>query len=292
MKIRLYLLGYKGYKILSDIIRVYGSKVINVVIVEVDKKIQNDYSNEIKEICKSNSIKILSRNEDISFTNLISLAIGWRWLIDEARVKRLIVLHDSILPKYRGFNPLVSALINGEREIGVTALYASSNYDQGDIIFQSISHIKYPLRIKDAIEIISENYTEVVFKIIESLLNNEELPRKSQNESESSYSLWRNDEDYHIDWKWDSAKLKRFIDAVGYPYLGAYLIIDGEKFRVIEAEEFNDVVIENRDPGKIIFFDNYFPVVVCEQGLLKIIKMVKEIDGTEYQLNKLRVRFQ
>ena len=62
-------------------------------------------------------------------------AIGWKWIIDNT--SQLIVLHDSLLPKYRGFSPLVNSLINGDTLTGVTALFASSEYDKGEIIEQA-----------------------------------------------------------------------------------------------------------------------------------------------------------
>ena len=49
---------------------------------------------------------------------------------------KLIVFHDSVLPKLRGFNPLVTSLINGYEEIGVTVLYGTEDFDRGEIILQ------------------------------------------------------------------------------------------------------------------------------------------------------------
>ena len=84
------------------------------------------------------------------------LAIGWRWLI--SGTENLIVLHDSLLPKYRGFAPLVNSLINGEQEIGVTAIWAGPEFDAGEIIFQEKAGICYPIKIQEAIEIVSGLY--------------------------------------------------------------------------------------------------------------------------------------
>ncbi len=286
--IRLYLLGYKGFKVLSEIISIYGSHTIDLVIIGEDKNTQNDFSNEIKEICDSNFIKNINRKEDNQTTDLYSLAVGWRWMIDKNRIKNLIVLHDSILPKYRGFNPLVTSLINGDSQIGVTALFASEKFDDGDIIYQSVENISYPIKIKTAIEIISKNYTEVSLEIIKTLVQGKELPRIKQKDKEATYSLWRDENDYHINWTWESIQIKRMIDAVGDPYLNAYTLIEGETIRIIDSEIYEDIEIVNREPGKIIFYDNNSPVVVCGKGLLKITKLVK--NKSEYSLNKIRLR--
>ena len=63
----------------------------------------------------------------------------------------LIVIHDSILPTYRGYLPLVSQLIDGQKEIGVTAILANENFDEGDIVHISKTKINYPITINDAI---------------------------------------------------------------------------------------------------------------------------------------------
>ena len=52
----------------------------------------------------------------------------------------MIIFHDSLLPKYRGFAPLVNSLINQEKEIGVTAIKASQNYDEGDTVTDNIGN--------------------------------------------------------------------------------------------------------------------------------------------------------
>ncbi|MNR68019.1 hypothetical protein D3C85_1923110 [compost metagenome] len=51
----------------------------------------------------------------------------------------------------------------------------------------------------------------------------------------------------------------------------------------------NDVFIENRVPGKIIFFEKNMPVVVCGQGLLRL-ESIEDDNGNVLEINKLRTR--
>jgi methionyl-tRNA formyltransferase len=197
-----------------------------------------------------------------------------------------------LLPRYRGFAPLVSALINGDKELGVTALYANEKFDRGDIIAQKCIEISYPMRISEAITVISDLYVDIVLDIVSNILRGNSILGTKQDESKATYSLWRDDDDYAIDWGLDSARIERFINATGYPYKGAMSMIKGKLARIIEVEQTDDVIIENRTSGKIIFSDNGFPVVVCGKGLLKIKKMIWE-DGTDaLPLKKFRSRFQ
>ena len=46
-------------------------------------------------------------------------------------------------------------------------------------------------------------------------------PQKKQNEKEASYSLWRDEEDYFINWSLGAKTIERTINATGFPYSGA-----------------------------------------------------------------------
>ena len=289
--ITLLLMTYKGYKVLEHLIKQDLHHILDSVVVGEDKATENDYSDEIIALCKKHTVKFFRRKENYTITSKYSLAVSWRWLIPTENTE-LIVLHDSLLPKYRGFAPLVNQLINGERTIGLTAIKASDQYDRGPIIMQQSVSIQYPVKIKDAIEIISDLYSSITANIFRAVANESKLIFIPQDESLASYSLWRDEDDYRVDWTQDSSDIVRFIDAVGYPYLGASTHLEENKIRIYDAEVYPDVHIVNRDPGKIIFFDNDRPVVVCSTGLVKIVDARFDDTGASiFPLNKFRLRF-
>lgn len=290
MKIILFLMNEKGKKALEAIVKSYSPDIVECVIGSRDQNVQNDYYEDILSTCTKNNIIFFDRNEydENNKTNLYKFAIGWRWLIKNS--ENLIVLHDSILPKYRGFAPLVNALINQENEIGVSAIFANSEFDKGDILGQKKITITYPITIMQAIVEVSKLYQQLIIEVIEKL-SNHSLISLAQTESEASYSIWRDEEDYHINWNNNATDIIRFIDAVGFPYTGAFSIINNEKVRILEASEFDDVVIENRHIGKVIFIDQGCPIVICKTGLIKIEKMVSEEGDNLLPMRKHRVRF-
>lgn len=290
-KISLYLMTNKGFTLLESIIQKFGTAIIDCVITAQDKNIQNDYFNEIIALCKTNGIKCYNRSEKFQINSSFSFAISWRWLISIAKDNRLIVFHDSILPRYRGFAPLVNSLINKESEIGVTALYATESYDCGDIIGQLSSKINYPIKIEEAIKINNENYINLAQIIIKKIMAGDSLVASVQEESNASYSLWRDEDDYIIDWKSNSTDILQFIYSVGFPYNGASTLMDGKLVRILDAELMKDVKIENRVPGKIIFVQQGYPVVVCGEGLLKIKKIIDGEGVDLIPINKFRIRF-
>ena len=84
------------------------------------------------------------------------LVIGWYYMIPDSIMqipsKGAIGIHASLLPKYRGNAPLVWAIINGEKETGISLFYFDKGVDTGDIIAQKNFSIEDTDTIKDILE--------------------------------------------------------------------------------------------------------------------------------------------
>jgi methionyl-tRNA formyltransferase len=291
MKVSLFLMTKKGFHVLNSLVYNDMKSYIELVIIGEDKNIVDDYANEIKQLCEENKIKYTKERSSVRITTAFALTISWRWLIPTDEGFQLIVLHDSLLPKYRGFSPLVNSLINGEKEIGVTAIIADKQFDRGDIIAQEKVTINYPIKINEAIDLITVLYSKLTISIIQYLANGVSFEAVVQKEEDASYSVWRDEDDYKINWNKDAKEIKRFIDAVSYPYKGAFTFMDGNKVIVADAYCIEDLNIENRDVGKILFNDITGPIVICAKGLLKVTKLTT-IEGTDIlPIKKFRTRF-
>lgn len=292
-KIVLNLMTEKGYEVLKIICKY--KKFILFVTVGMDKNLKNDFSEEIKSLCVDNNIDFYypDNQPEIDKTNYV-IAVSWRWMINHP-TNKLIVFHDSLLPKYRGFSPLVNMLIKGERKIGVSVIFGSEEYDKGAIISQKSTNISYPIKIQQAIKINNENYKSLALELIEKIASDKNILSIPQNDSEASYSIWRNKDDYYIDWNKSSEEIKRLIDAVGTPYSGARSkLSDGDEIIISDAEIYPDLMCEMRHIGKVIFIEQGCPVVICGSGLLKITNasFIDPISSPKpLILKKLRSRF-
>ena len=291
-KYLLLLSTLKGLAVLESAIK--SNIFIKKVIIIKDSNSQNDYCLDIINLCKKNLINFtLNKNDFEVEENDIVIAVSWKWLI-KCPINQLIIFHDSLLPKYRGFAPLTNMLINGEKKIGVSVIFGHKDYDAGKIITQKSIKIDYPLKIENAILLICEVYKELSNKIfktkIEHLINNS----KTQNEDDASYSIWRDENDYIIDWKQPSDVIKRFVDAVGFPYQGAKTYLDKTEILIDEVSIIKDLKLTNRHVGKVIFVEKGKPIIICGRGLLKIEK-AKMKDGNSFKklfpLKKFRARF-
>ncbi len=294
MKVLIYALGMKGYALIESLIT-SGLPIQLECCIGSDSDVVNDYSHEIESICKKNNIQCYFHNknsQNIHFDFDIIFAAGWRKLIKLQNYSRLVVFHDSLLPAYRGFAPLVTSLLNKEKVVGVTALLANQRYDTGDIIAQLKCEIHYPTKIAYEIERVSSLYGDLGKKILHNLIFfNKELKGTSQDEAKASYSLWLDEDDYKIDWSKSSEQILHFINCVGYPYKGAKTFIEGASVRIFSAETEKDINIINRSPGKVIFMNGIFPIVVCGIGLLKITEIKNDLGESILPLKRFRTRF-
>lgn len=264
------LMTEKGLFVLKHMLQNHKGLIRHVVVGE-DPYVQDDFSQKIIIECRSQDVDCFFRQSAPEVNeNDLQFCVSWRWLMED--FKNVIVFHDSLLPKYRGFSPLVNMLINGESQIGVTALFAAEKYDCGPIIAQSSCSIDYPITISEAINRIKHNYAMLIDKLVGQLKSGS-LSGCMQDESGASYSIWRDSDDYFIDWNLPSQNIRRFIDAVGAPYDGALSYAsDGNLYRITDAEEIDDIICEIRHAGKVVFFDGSSPVIICGSGLLKLNK--------------------
>ncbi|QLY27038.1 methionyl-tRNA formyltransferase [Bdellovibrio sp. KM01] len=293
MKIGIFSLGQKGFSVVEALSKCLKDGHTVVVVVGKDHNVLSDYSLETITLCEKlglrfevgNTFNMQAENCDLVF------AAGWRWMIRDIPQDILIVFHDSLLPRYRGFAPLVNSLLNRESEVGVTALYGGEKFDTGNIIAQQRMKIEYPTFIHHEIQRISKMYGELAAHVYNIMIMQNNRPSGVvQNEDHATYSLWRDDDDYRIDWSLDATEIAHFVSCVGYPYLGACSKVGAEKYRILEVVVVPDVKVENRSSGKVIFIESGMPIVVCGSGLLRIEKMVSE-DGERVNWNKIRTRF-
>ena len=201
-----YVVGYKGLHVLSEFVERVGAASVCFVVAAKDSGVARDYFAEIQAFSKKNNLQFYGpedlKNSDPPEADL-KFAIGWRRMlpVDD----NLVVFHDSLLPKYRGFAPLVNSLVAGEKTIGVTALKAAENYDSGPIVSQQTADISYPIKIAAAIERVIPLYADLAVSVYTEFTNSGKLTSRDQDEELASYSPWRDESDYLIPWSESSA---------------------------------------------------------------------------------------
>ncbi len=147
---KLVLFGYQtwGHRLLEALLDSRHEVVLVVTHPPGDDAYTTIWSDSVQELAEQHAVPVLVKNQpDEEAVRRVReadadvlVACSWRtWIPPEIfKAPRLGTLnvHDSLLPKYAGFAPLVWALINGETEVGITAHVMDDELDRGDIILQ------------------------------------------------------------------------------------------------------------------------------------------------------------
>jgi methionyl-tRNA formyltransferase len=141
----------------------------------------------------------------------------------------------------------VTALIKGGREIGVTAFSPTAAVDEGPMFAQRSVALSYPIKIEAALRLQTDLMTEIAVEIVEKWRAGI-LQAKNQQKTNATYSIWRDDADYEIDWSNSADQIERFVNSVGYPYSGARTTVGGiDAIRVLDVTVVPDLCFEIRD---------------------------------------------
>ena len=156
-------------------------------------------------------------------------------------------VHASLLPKYRGAAPIQWAVIDGEKESGVTTMMMDVGLDTGDMLEQKA----IPLDEKETGGSLFDKLSALGGSMILSTLKGLEdgtITRTPQGESGTSYAKMLTKEMGHIDWTKDAASIERLVRGLN-PWPSAYTSYAGKTMK-IWAADVADLPGE-RTPGKI-----------------------------------------
>ena len=199
----------------------------------------------------------------------------YRYIIPESLIriapKGAINLHPSLLPKYRGRASINWAIVNREKEVGLTAHYIDGGVDTGDIIEQIRIKIDNQTYIGDLLEKYYPIYKEITQKTLNKILSENGVITTKQNDS-SLYPIYpkRTPEDGLIDWTKSIDDIYALIRAVSKPYPGAYTYFNDSKLiiwkAVLKFEIVSSLLI---NAGDIAEIDNKL-FVKCVEGFLEL----------------------
>lgn len=283
VSVGLYVMNEKGLAVTRSALSFLDRGLeISHITTAPARGMEDDSDKEISRLGKEAGIPVFSRAHPPDYKGTLSIAAGWRWMLG---INNLVVLHDSLLPRYRGHSPLITALLNGEPEVGVTAFMARDEPDTGPIITQRSMPVAYPTRMREVLNRIVHLYGEITDQMFDALVDGAMLTYAEQDHTKATYSLWRTELDYRIDWSWDAHRIKRLIDAASDPYPGAWTTIaehpedhwTGRIVRILDARIIDDKRIEDRRPGKVFNASGLPPfAVVCGTGMIEITEMELE----------------
>lgn len=142
-------------------------------------------------------------------------------------------IHASLLPKLRGAAPIQWAVINGEKESGITLMQMDAGLDTGDILFREAVPID-PQETGDSLyEKLARLGGEMIVRHLPAIGRGEVTP-VPQREEESSYAPMLRKEMGQIDWSLPAEVIERRLRGM-LPWPGAFTTLDGRVLKIWRA---------------------------------------------------------
>ena len=180
----------------------------------------------------------------------------------------ILVVHPSLLPKYRGASPIQGAIANGDKQVGVTIIKMDEKIDHGLIVSQFKEETK-PDDTTDTLRArLFERSKDVIVEMIEPYLQGKIKP-KEQNHDEATYTKIITKQDGFIEaerFTSEAAKAERFIRAM-QPWPQAWTFIGKKRLKILKAHLENgklvldEVQLEGKNPVSWKEFKMGYPEV-------------------------------
>lgn len=141
-----------------------------------------------------------------------------------------INVHASLLPKYRGAAPIQWAVIDGEKESGVTIMQMDEGLDTGDMLAKAI----VPLDEKETGGSLFDKLSEAGGRLcVETLakLEKDEITPEKQGESPTAYASMLDKKMGNIDWNKSAVVIERLVRGLN-PWPSAYTHLDGKTLKI------------------------------------------------------------
>ena len=179
-----------------------------------------------------------------------------------------INVHASLLPAYRGAAPIQWAVINGDKESGVTIMRMDEGVDTGDMINKVI----VPLNEKETggslFDRLSESGAKLLVETLPMLEDGSAVFEKQPEESTTPYAAMISKKMGELDWAKSATELERLIRGLN-PWPSAFSHLNGKTLKIWEAsvEEENG---EKKAPGTVLQADAKGFRIQTGEGILKI----------------------
>ncbi|MCU5775651.1 bifunctional UDP-4-amino-4-deoxy-L-arabinose formyltransferase/UDP-glucuronic acid oxidase ArnA [Erwiniaceae bacterium BAC15a-03b] len=175
-------------------------------------------------------------------------------------------LHGSLLPKYRGRAPLNWALVNGERETGMTLHRMTQCADAGDILAQQ----SVKIADEDNAMTLHQKLLDCAAELLRASLpaiKQGRVDGVAQNEAEATVVRRRTPEDGRINWALSAWEIHNLVRAVTDPWPGAFAYAGAAKFIIWKSRVLADLA--QAKPGTVLSADPF--VIACEEGALEVL---------------------
>jgi len=218
-------------------------------------KIAKEHSIPIEQSKNINSAEYLNRISKYNAEIFVSMSFDQIFKAETYNIPvfKTINCHAGKLPYYRGRNILNWALINDEKEFGITVHYVDEGIDTGDIILQDI----YPITDEDDYgTLLNRAYdgcADILYRAIKKIQDNSVTRVKQKDISPvGMYCGKRDVGDEILNWNQTSREVFNFVRAISKPGPQARSWIDGKEIQINKVRLIEGAPIYKNNPGQIL----------------------------------------
>lgn len=187
--------------------------------------------------------------------------------------QQTINLHASLLPRYRGANPLQRAIINGDKQTGICTMITELGLDCGDVCLREPIEITDTLNCVQLFDIVSEKSPEMLEKTLIGLTDKTIIPEK-QCEDGVCMANKLTKEECKIDWTKSAQEIHNLVRGI-YQCPSAYFVFNDKIIKVLET----CVKTGNGQAGEFINATKEGIEVACGNGSLLLMRVKPEGKG-------------
>ena len=186
-----------------------------------------------------------------------------------------INLHASLLPKYRGANPIQRCIINGDKETGICTMITELGLDCGDICIQCPIEISETMNCEELWETIAEKSPKLIEDTLLGIVNGSLKPVK-QCEEGVCFANKLSPDEFKIDWTKSAKDIHNLVRGI-YKSPSAYFTYNDKIIKVLET----CVLDEKCDLpcGELICGSKHGVDFATGNGILRLIKVKPESKG-------------
>ncbi len=180
-------------------------------------------------------------------------------------------IHGSLLPKYRGAAPIQWAVLNGDKETGITTMLMNEGLDTGDILMTEKTEIGENETASELFERLSLMGAELMLKTIDNLQKGKITPKKQDN-SKATYAQMLSKDLSNIDFNRPVYEVhKKICGLSDWPC--AVTSINGKRLKIYRSEIVSNTK-PDAEPGEIINEKDF--TVACVDGSIRFVEVQAE----------------
>jgi len=297
--VRVVMFGYQtwGHRTLQALLKSHHDVELVVTHPTSAHAYESIWADSVEDLARSEGIEVyLAKRPSAELVDRVRelapdvmVANNWRTKLPRELfgIPRLgtVNLHDSLLPKFTGFSPVIWSLISGASHTGLTAHLMDDELDTGAVLVARAVEITPTSTgtslVWDTLDLVPE-----VLELALDGLEHQTLDPVPQDLAERTFFHKRSEQDSLIDWTWQAADIERLVRALSDPYPNAYTYFRGERLRVISSHVSRCVY--GGTPGRVFIEEEGGMVVVAgaeayrgqSRGL--VVDVVRTDDGVNH----------